>query len=77
MNSDFVARNAQSLADRAGDEGDDSVAQIRFLYRQLFGRSPNAEELRWAADFLRSDEPRRLTQYAQILLISNEMLFVD
>jgi hypothetical protein len=46
----------------------------------LFGREPVAEESRLALDFLRkpsSGEASRWDQYAQMLLASNEMTYVD
>ncbi len=61
---------------------------ITRLYRQFFQRNPRDEELRWGAAFLGTDnrsdqtdsvvERRELwAQYAQTLLMSNELVFVD
>jgi hypothetical protein len=49
-------------------------------YDLLFSRPPTAEEARLASDFLRRPATGGLTrweQYAQLLLASNEMLYVD
>ena len=81
MNSDFMAESAKALAERS-QTVDDTMDRIEFLYNELFGRVPTPTERDWAERFVESDQPSRWTpsrwkQYAQILLISNEMLFVD
>ncbi len=71
MNSPLVARESDALAARftGGDE-----PRIRQLYLTLFGREPDAEELRLGRAFVRT---RTWPEYAQVLLSSNEFLFVD
>jgi len=71
MNSPFVEARAQSLAARS--EGP-LEARVTRLYRQLFGRSPEAKELALAKDFLASGD---WTSYTRALLGSNEFLFVN
>jgi hypothetical protein len=71
MNSAFVDRQAQALAERFTGDG---ASRIRQMYRTLFGRDPDAAELRLGLDFLKRDAWRN---YAQALLSSNEFLFVD
>lgn len=83
LNSDFVVKQSKALASRLEKEGGaDPPARITWAYRILFGRDPNAEELALGEEFV-SQEKRaddRLTpweQYAQILLGSNEFLYID
>ncbi|HLV79051.1 MAG TPA: PSD1 and planctomycete cytochrome C domain-containing protein [Chthonomonadaceae bacterium] len=93
MNSPFVIEQARHLAARpeiARLSGE--AARIRAVYRLLFGRPPEAEELAWGEHFLRAAsrvgvQPAaqiapadRLTpweRYAQTLLMTNEFAFVD
>lgn len=71
MNSAFVDRQAQALAGRF--TGSDE-SRIRQMYRTLFGRDPDTDELRMGTHFVKRDSWRN---YAQVLLGSNEFLFVD
>ena len=53
---------------------------MKLAYRLLFGREPEAKELQLGLDFLNkplTPEMSRWEQYAQLLLVSNEMLYVD
>lgn len=60
-----------------------SVERLRRLYRIVLLREPDAEEIHAATDFLAGspgDDGSQLTpwqQYAQVLLLSNEFLFLD
>jgi hypothetical protein len=68
--SDLFAKRLRELA--AGEE----TAMIRQAYQILYNREPDETEIRWAQDFLKggADAWRR---YAQVLLSSNEFLYVD
>jgi hypothetical protein len=81
LNSPFMIEQAKALAarvaegDRQGDE-----ARIKHVYQLLFSRNPSAAELRLGIEFLQEPENDQMTrwqQYAQILLASNEALYVD
>jgi hypothetical protein len=76
LNSPFVLDCAQSLAAkvRAGKKSTD--VQIREAYRLLLSREPDADELKLGLRFLKGDSDR-WPEYAQALMISNEMLYVD
>ncbi len=77
MNSPFVRRMAEQLAQRkeiTASGGTD--LQVQAMYRIVFARDPQPEELQLAADYLASPEGT-LTRLAQALLMSNEFLFVD
>jgi hypothetical protein len=81
LNSPFMIREAKALAARLADEipyGDRS--RIERAYQLVFGRSPAAEEIDLALTFLAQPTDAGLSrweQYAQVLLASNEVLYVD
>jgi hypothetical protein len=87
MNSPFVVEQAKSFAAR-----DDCVSaasdeqRVRLLYEWAFERSPSREEIKWALDFLRTSPKasmsshatlNRWQEFAQVLLMSDEFVFVD
>jgi hypothetical protein len=81
LNSPFMLERADAFARRVAKEaGRVEAARVTRAYELLFGRAPDAEELRLAGDFLARPAGAgvsRWTQYAQALLISNEALYVD
>ena len=70
-NSTFVLQQAEALAKRVEAESTPE-ARVRQLYRLVFGRAPSAPEIQLGREFAGT-----LPQYAQVLLGSNEFLFVD
>jgi mono/diheme cytochrome c family protein len=80
LNSPFVQKRAAAFAMRlqtieAGDE-----ERLIAAYRLLFGRAPDDRERALGIAFLRQAPTADLPQwerYAQLLLVSNEMLYVD
>ena len=81
LNSPFMTRHADRLADRlAREAGDDPAARVALAYRLLFARPATDAERALALDFLgpdAADHPERWADYAQALLASNEFLFID
>ena len=82
LNGPFVLEQAQALAARVRAEAPESEpARVRHVYRLLFSRQPNPEELSLGVAFVGGgSEPggaRRWEQYAHLLLASNEALYVD
>ncbi len=84
MNSPFIREQAQSLIERPEVTAASNPAQrVDVLYRLLFSRSPTAGETQVALDFVgvaAADSVRSMDiwqQYAQVLLVSNEMMFAD
>jgi hypothetical protein len=81
LNSPFVLAQAHTLARRLETPSSQGLEnQIQRAYRLLFGRSASSTEVKLAVDFLRKPDDAampRWEQYAQLLLISNEMLYVD
>jgi hypothetical protein len=82
LNSPFVLQQAAALAQRhACEPGTGDEDRVIGVYELLFSRPPSLDELRLAVDFLRKTETAQLSsrwdRYLQMLLVSNEMLFVD
>jgi hypothetical protein len=88
LNSRFSAELARGLAARleaeSGGGGDGAVQDLRRIgraYALLFGREATPKEAELGLAFLRDEEggdpQARLRAYAQALLASNEMLFID
>jgi hypothetical protein len=89
MNSPFLVQQAKELAQRPevrAAENDDEKVQA--MYRIAFNRSPDADELRLAKEFVTAqpeeaqsgEQPKRLSKWeklAQVLLLANELMFVD
>jgi hypothetical protein len=65
MNSAFMREQAAALAKNADGTGG--------IYRRVLGRDPDSKELALAAEYLKQGT---LEQYAQVLLASNEEIFV-
>ncbi|HEY0550756.1 MAG TPA: DUF1549 and DUF1553 domain-containing protein [Verrucomicrobiae bacterium] len=81
LNSPFMIDRAKALAKRVTvDAKENERARVEKVYALLFARTPEREEMKLALDFLREPESTGMTrweQYAQMLLASNEMLYVD
>ena len=84
LNSDFMLAQAAALVDRLQAEvGADNAEKIHKAYQLLFTREADEPELLAGLEFLRGDptdlpgKPSAWQQYAQVLLSSNEFLFVD
>jgi hypothetical protein len=81
LNSPFALSQAKALATRLtsdAKEGDGS--RVARAYRLLFSREPLREETKLAVEFLKkpvATEMSRWEQLAQMLLASNEFLYVD
>jgi mono/diheme cytochrome c family protein len=84
LNSPFAIEQAQGLAARpevAAAESD--AAKIAALYHLVFTRPPTAEELSLGQTFFAMAAPQDaakvspLEQYAQLLLLTNEVMYVD
>jgi cytochrome c553 len=87
LNSPFVLQQARALASNQLAAGaGDMAARINALYRQVLARAPSTVESAAAARFLNSAVPARAAggqpfntwdQLAQVLLLTNEFLFLD
>ncbi|HEU0008665.1 MAG TPA: DUF1549 and DUF1553 domain-containing protein [Verrucomicrobiae bacterium] len=81
LNSPFMIARASALAARVKREtsGNETV-RIENAYQLLFARPPDRAERAAALEFLRKRDEGPMTrweQFAQVLLASNEMLYVD
>jgi hypothetical protein len=88
MNHPFVANRARALAARVGSNDNADVPQrVRELYRLVYQRDPTHNQLQAALAFLTlpateasTASPENLDAWArlaQVLLIANEIMFVD
>jgi hypothetical protein len=86
MNSPFAVEQAKALVARPEVQGQvDPAQRIEVLYRLLFGRPPASDEAAVSRQFLAASiqDPAgsaKLSpweQYAQLLLLTNEFLYVD
>ena len=80
MNSDFMMKQAEQLADRLMTlDVSQNEDRIRSAYASIYSRNPDREELLLGMNFLSdgSDEKRQWTKYVQALLASNELLIID
>ncbi len=76
LNSPLLLQQSAALVKRlTQDAGDVPEAKIRRAYGLLFGRAPTSAELQLGTAFAQT--PADWQQYAQVLLASNEFLFVD
>jgi hypothetical protein len=79
MNNPFVVNQAQNMVDRMDFKSARTDEQrIRLLYCIAYQRDPSREELNWARDYLHaSNDKTAWRNYAQVILMSNELIFVD
>jgi hypothetical protein len=80
MNSPFMIEQAKQLAQRLQQHAADDSTRIRHAYDLLFAREPLPEELALAQNFLQQPAEAGLStweQFAQALLATNEMSYVD
>jgi hypothetical protein len=72
MNGKFMQNLAEAAAKRAA-AATGEAEQVSALYRQILARNPTAAELKSALAYL---EKGTLARYAQILLSTNEEIFL-
>jgi hypothetical protein len=82
LNSEFMVGQAKEFAARVEKHGQSDTERIAAAYRLAFQRPPDPAEAELAERFLTlpanpKDRLTRWQQYAQALLASNEMLYVD
>lgn len=89
LNSPFVMEQACKMVKRPAFQNlDDDTKRVRHLYQLVYQRGPSADEIRLGLRFLHaksvSTDLKGLTQplapwerYGQVLLMSNEVMFVD
>ena len=81
LNNPFMMEQARTLAERVKQDSGESVrARVERAYHLLFARPPDPTEISLALAFLgrpAAGDVTRWEQYAQMLLATNEMLYLD
>lgn len=84
LNSEFIQDRAAKLASLAEATGSDPTERIQWLYRRVYSRSAESEELKLALNFVNVDaanaekaNANKWQQLAHVLLAGNEFVFVD
>jgi hypothetical protein len=78
LNSPFLQQQAAALVERLKREAPLGVEdRVRRAYLLLYGRPATDMQVQWATEFLQPESDGLWWQYAQVLLGSNEFLFVD
>jgi hypothetical protein len=80
MNNPFVLEAAEALAQRlAGEDLSDGKEKIRRLYELLYARGATDEEIEVGRSTIGSEgeDGSGWTTYCQVLLCSNEFVYVD
>ena len=76
LNSDFIQARAEALSKRVSAAAPTDPARISAAYRALFQRDPAPDELKIGLEYLKSPGAT-WPRYAQALLSSNELLFIN
>jgi hypothetical protein len=86
MNSDFMVQRAKAFNARLHRLSADDQARIRLAYQILYARLPEETEMQIGLDFVNAENETRAShsqavlspweQYAQVLLSSNEFMYV-
>jgi hypothetical protein len=74
LNSSFMLQRSKALAAAAQATTTDPQSLVKNLFERTLGRSPNDDEAASCKDYLAGNSPELL---AQVLLMSNELMFVD
>jgi hypothetical protein len=84
LNSEFMMRNSRALAARLAGLASDDAERIRQAFLLLYGRRPTERETALGLTFLHSGHGEEgaenlspWEQYTQVLLSTNEFLFID
>jgi hypothetical protein len=77
LNHPFVLHSARALLARPEVRGADAEGRVDRLYQLCFGRPPSAAEVALALGFVRAGQAGDWERYAQALLLTNELVFVD
>lgn len=78
MNGPFAEEQAKKTLELPRYSGiTDPGQKITRLYRYIYARKPDPEEMALALKYLEEDTPRRWTNYVKTLLLANEFVFLD
>lgn len=76
MNDGNVIAAARALHDRVNREADTPELRVSLAYRTLFGRTPTDDELAAGVAYLKSSPDDRHWTLMQVLLCSNEFIYL-
>ncbi|MFM7931643.1 MAG: DUF1553 domain-containing protein, partial [Pirellula sp.] len=77
LNDPWMHEQAEHLSRRVFHQfGEDSNKQIEFLWQLVYQRTPTAQEMRSALNYLGSDQ-QRVVSLCRALLNSSEFIYVD
>jgi hypothetical protein len=83
MNSPFIIAQAKNSVDRPEFKSASTDEQrLRLLYQWAYQRDPSRDEIKWAQQFTNAARtahpgPKAWQELAQVILMSNELVFVD
>lgn len=82
LNSPFVIEQARRLAGRSYAASDNDAGRLQDLYRRAYARDPSPAEVELGLQFVQNAPTEKITlspwdRLAQILLLTNEFVFVD
>ena len=82
LNSEFMIDQAKAFAQRIQSAAADDRGRINVAFALAYGRAPTEEQARLGVGFLnlpveKDDRLTRWEQYAQVILASNEFMYVD
>jgi hypothetical protein len=81
LNSPFMLARSTNLAEQVLAQTGTDLGLIDWLYQRVLQRAPDAEERAVCSEFVSGASPEdklaRWSQLAQVLLASNELLYVD
>ncbi len=81
LNGSFVINAAKSLVARLRAEGiEEDAAKVERVYGLVLGRKPRGDEMQMALDFLKGPQESgmsRIEQFAQVMLVCSEAIYVD
>ena len=91
LNSPFIMGQACQMVNQPEFQGlENETARVRYLYQRIYQRDPSTDEFKRGLGFLQGTSPSTGTEeqihkqpltpherYVQVLLMSNELMFVD
>ena len=78
MNGSFTEEQARKVLERPLYSGiSDPGKKITRLYRHIYSRRPDTEEMNLALEYVEENTPERWTSYVKALLLANEFVFLD
>jgi hypothetical protein len=82
LNSEFVSDQAKALAARVDAASSGDAERVTTVYQMVYQREPTSEEVTFCNEFLRAkpDGASKLSpweQFCQVLLVSNETMYID